>query len=252
MIEGAKLKTYVLYIQYIGTNFIGWQKQKSHPNSIQEQIEKALLKITGENIEIFGAGRTDSGVHAIKQVAHCQLTKDIKPENLAKAINFHLATKDIKITQSMEGTKDFHARFSAKKRCYIYRINNSALDTCLFREYVYFHKKKLDTKKMNKAATLLIGTHDLSTFRAANCQARSPIKTITKANFKQVGEEITFFIEAPSFLYHQVRNIVGSLLLVGEGRWTVNDFKQALLATNRNKGGKTAPAHGLYLQDVKY
>ncbi len=252
MIEETKLKTYILYIQYIGTGFIGWQKQKSHPNSIQAHIEKALFKVTGENVEVFGAGRTDSGVHAIKQVAHCQFVKDIKPEKLAEAINFHLETKNIKITKSIEGKENFHARFSAKGRSYIYRINNSPLSSCLFQEYVYFHRKKLNVKKMNKAAKLLVGTHDLSTFRATGCQAKSPIKTINKAYFKQNGDEISFFIEAPSFLYHQVRNIVGTLILVGEEKWSINDFKQAIQAKNRNKGGKTAPAHGLYLQDVKY
>ncbi len=252
MIEEVKLQTYVLYIQYIGTNFIGWQKQKSHPNSVQEQIEKALYKVTGESVEVFAAGRTDGGVHAIKQVAHCRFAKEIKPENLAKAINFYLDTKDIKITQSMKGSDNFHARFSAKKRLYIYRINNSPVATALFHQYMYFHTKKLNVKKMNKAAKLLVGTNDLSTFRAKNCQAKTPIKTINKAKFKQVKDEITFFIEAPSFLYHQVRNIVGTLLLVGEEKWTVNDFKQALMAKDRSKGGKTAPAHGLYLQDVKY
>jgi tRNA pseudouridine38-40 synthase len=245
---------YKCIVEYDGTNFFGFQIQKNNP-SIQANIEQALQKLTGENIKIFCAGRTDKGVHATHQVIHFDTTKVFQEDSLTKAINFHLKSKEISIISSkkLPENSNFHARFSAKERTYIYKIfiRNSHLT---FNKNLYWHsRKQLNLESIKSCFQYLIGTHDFSSFRATSCQSISPIKTINSITLKKINKnEVHFKISAPSFLHHQVRNIVGTLYLVGINKITPKDFQNILEAKDRKKAGKTAPPCGLYLIGVKY
>jgi tRNA pseudouridine38-40 synthase len=240
-----------LTIEYDGGGFVGWQRQENGP-SIQQALEDAVSRITGETAEVQGAGRTDAGVHALGQVAHVDVEKDIAPDKLRDAINFHLKPAPIAVTAAEIAAPDLHARFSATGRAYLYRIVNRRAPLTVDHGRAWRVGTPLDGAAMHAAAQVLTGTHDFTTFRASECQAKSPVKTLDRLSVHRVGEELQLVAEARSFLHHQVRNIVGTLRLVGEGKWSKDDLAAALEAKDRTRGGPTAPPDGLYLTRVSY
>ena len=243
---------YKLTIEYDGTPFCGWQKQQGQ-QTVQEILEKAIgIALHKKNVELFGSGRTDTGVHALAQVAHFDHDGKLDLYKFRESLNALVRPHPISVREIVAVSDDFHARFSAKQRAYLYKIQNTRYPPALNLNRVWWYTYPLDEKKMQQAANLLIGKHDLSTFRAAGCQAKSPIKTIDEIFITRKDDFITLEIRAKSFLYHQVRNIVGSLVYVGSGKWTLDDFKSAFGAKDRTKGGETAPASGLYFKDVLY
>ena len=242
---------YKLTIEYDGTSFFGWQAQKNEI-SVQVTIEEALFKASQQRLRIQAAGRTDTGVHALGQVAHCDLAKDWDPYRLMMALNFYLQDYPVVILKIEKVTSDFHARFSAISRYYTYHILNRAAPAACLKHKTWHVPHKLNLDNMQEAASLLIGYHDFSTFRAQNCQARSPLKHMNSIDIQKDGDNIYVHLNAPSFLYHQVRNIVGSLSLVGKGRWKVEDFQKAFEAKSRKEGGPTAPPWGLYFTKIDY
>lgn len=243
---------YKLIIEYDGTGFKGWQKQQNGL-SIQELIEQAIQSFSAEKVIIFGAGRTDAGVHATHQCAHFDLAKPYDPYKVQGAINHFLQPHPILVLEVTEVTDEFHARFSAKNRSYIYQILNRANPSVLLRNLTWHISSPLDIDSMRMAAQLLIGKHDFSSFRSAHCQSKSAIKTINRITIEKAEEGlIKIFISAPSFLHNQVRIIVASLVQVGLHRWTKDDFKKVLDAKDRTKAAQTAPARGLYLNDIEY
>jgi tRNA pseudouridine38-40 synthase len=240
-----------LTLEYLGTPFVGWQRQENGL-SIQQALEEAIFRITGETVTVHGAGRTDAGVHALGQVAHVDIEKHLTPEKLMDAVNFHLKPNPIAVLAAEAVVPDFHARFLAKKRAYLYRIQNRRTPLTIERDRAWLVQVPLDAASMHAAAQLLVGQHDFSTFRASLCQAKSPVKTLDRLDVARRGTEIEIIAEARSFLHHQVRNIVGTLRLVGEGKWSPADVRRALEARDRAKGGPTAPPDGLYLTWVGY
>ncbi len=240
-----------LTIEYDGGGFVGWQRQDNGP-SIQQSLEEAVFRITGETVLVQGAGRTDAGVHALGQVAHVDVAKEIEAEKLKDAINYHLKPAPIAVLSSEIAPEDFHARFSATGRAYLYRIVNRRAPLTIDHGHAWLVNAALDSGAMHDAAQVLLGKHDFSTFRASLCQAQSPVKTLDRLSIHRVGEEIQLIAEARSFLHHMVRNIVGTLRLVGEGKWSKEDLQAALEAKDRTKGGPTAPPDGLYLTRVSY
>ncbi len=242
---------YKLTIEYDGTPFCGWQRQQTGL-SVQGVIEKALSICTREPIEIFCAGRTDAGVHAMGQVAHTDITTPQSPTILRDSVNALVRPYPISVKEIIPVSDDFHARFSATQRAYIYRIKNTAYPPVLDKNRVWWYKYPLNVENMQKAANLLIGKHDFSTFRAAGCQAKSPIKTINSIDIKQENDEIIITTIAPSFLYHQIRNITGALIFVGANKWTLPTFTTIFHSKNRTNSAPTAPAAGLYFYWVKY
>ena len=242
---------YKLLIEYDGTGYVGWQKQPGHP-SIQQAIETAIFRFCQESGDVYGSGRTDAGVHALGQVAHVDLAKEFDVYKMRQALNFYLRNDRIAVLDVQGQPESFHARFSAIKRRYIYRMVARPAPLALDLNKAWHVYRPLSVAAMQEAALYLVGHHDFSTFRASECQAASPMKTVDKIEIMQQGDIIEFFVEAKSFLHHQVRNIVGSLKLVGEGKWTPLDLKAALEACDRTKGGPTAPACGLYFHSVDY
>ena len=244
---------YKLTIEYDGTSLLGWQRQLDGP-SVQQYLEEILAKLNGFHREIVSAGRTDAGVHALGQVAHIDLEREMEPWKIREAFNGNLQAADVPVSVLAVEAVDanFNARFSAKKRAYIYRILNRRAPSPLLRNRVWWVPRPLDIKLMRQGAQYLLGHHDFSSFRAAACQAKSPIKTLDKLDITSQGEEVIFNVEARSFLHHQVRNFVGTLKLVGEGRLTPADVKRILEAKDRSAAGPTAPASGLYLARVEY
>lgn len=242
---------YKLIIEYLGTNFVGFQKQ-NNGFSIQEAIESALLEYTKQDVTIYAAGRTDAGVHARGQVIHFDLEKDYSPDILRNSLNHFIKPHYISILSCEYISNDFHARFSAKKRYYEYIILNRISPPVIDKERVWHIHNPLNVQNMKQAAKYLIGTHDFSSFRATECQARSPIKTLDFINITNEGEYIKFNICATSFLHHMVRNIVGTLKLVGENKIPPEEVEKILLAKNRIYAGMTAPASGLYFLKVDY
>lgn len=240
-----------LTIEYDGTGFCGWQRQESVP-SVQAALEEAIGKFSGEEIALHVAGRTDTGVHARAQVAHFDLAKEADGNVVRDAINFYLRPHKVAVLKAEKVDEAFHARFSALKRSYRYRIINRRAPLAIGADYAWHVSRNLDIAAMQKAADMLIGKHDFSTFRAHNCQSNSPVKSLDRLDISQDGEEIVIRTEARSFLYHQVRNMVGTLSLVGMGRWTIEDFRTAFAACDRTKGGPTAPAQGLCFWEVSY
>jgi tRNA pseudouridine38-40 synthase len=247
------MRRYKLTVEYDGTGLVGWQRQDNGP-SVQAAIEAAVLRLAGHQAEVCGAGRTDAGVHATGQVAHVDLDKELSSDAVREGLNYWLrsAKAPVAILAVETVAEDFHARFSAIGRRYLYRIVNRRPPLVLERNRALWVRRPLDADAMQEAALVLVGRHDFSTFRAAECQSSSPVKTLDRLDILRTGEEIKVIAAARSFLHHQVRNMVGTLLLVGEGRWTVGRVGQALDARDRAKGGPTAPAHGLYLTDVDY
>ncbi len=242
---------YKLTIEYDGTPYVGWQVQDNGP-SIQAALTEAIAAFAGERVAVQGAGRTDAGVHALGQVAHVDLNKDWDVETVRDAINFHLRPQPIAILAAEHVADDFDARFSATKRHYLYRICNRRADLALEQNRVWRVPRPLDAAVMQTAAQLLVGRHDFTTFRAAECQARSPVKTLERLDVARDGDEVRIVAAARSFLHHQVRSMVGSLVHVGEGKWRADDLAAALAARDRARCGQVAPAQGLYLVRVEY
>jgi tRNA pseudouridine38-40 synthase len=242
---------YKLTLEYDGTPFVGWQRQ-SEGLSVQAAIEEAVFKFCGERITVVAAGRTDAGVHALAQVAHLDLAKDAEPFRLMQAVNFHLKPNPVALLDCAVAPPDFHARFSAIERRYRYRIANRRAPLTLDRGRAWRITHPLDAGAMHAAAQVLVGHHDFTSFRATDCQADSPVKTLDQLTVARFGEEIEVTARARSFLHHQVRNIVGTLKLVGDGKWTERDVARALAARARAAAGETAPSDGLYLVGVKY
>ncbi len=274
---------YKITIEYDGSYYCGWQKQDGLI-SIQESIEIALKNTVGYDVNVFGSGRTDAGVHALNQVAHFDLKNEFSEYKIVQALNFYLREQttnrfndwkkivknfkiqnkqmfcdlvpfikqDISIKSCEIVPDDFDARFSAIERSYKYYIYNSRTPSSLMQNRAWWVVKELDIKKMTEASKFLIGKMDFSSFRAAECQAKSPIKTVNSCNFLKNGDLVIFNIKAKSFLHHMVRNIIGTLKDVGSGKITTDDFKRVIDSKDRRVSGVTAPAYGLYLDEIRY
>ena len=245
------MQRYKIKIEYEGTSFVGWQFQKNG-QSIQEVLQKAIFNFSKERVVVIGAGRTDSGVHALAQVAHFDLKKKIERRNLLPAINQNIGNKPVTILKINKINKKFHARHDAKTRTYLYLIINRQSPLALQKNKAWHIRKKLDVKAMITGAKLLIGTHDFSTFRAASCGAKSPIKTMEKILINKNKDKITLQFTSRSCLQQQVRSMVGCLKYLGEGKWNLNDFKNSFKSANRSKCAPPAPACGLYLKNINY
>ena len=242
---------YKLAIEYDGTPFVGWQVQDNGP-SVQGVIANAIAAFTGERATVSGAGRTDAGVHALGQVAHVDLAKDWDGDTVRDAINAHLRPHPVAVLAAERVAENFDARFSATKRHYVYRIVNRRADLALEQNRAWRIARPLDDAAMHTAAQKLVGRHDFTTFRAAECQARSPVKTLDQIDVVRGGEEVRVLAAARSFLHHQVRSMVGSLVHVGEGKWSADDLGAALAGRDRSSCGQVAPPQGLYLVRVEY
>ncbi|MGH6947665.1 MAG: tRNA pseudouridine(38-40) synthase TruA [Kiloniellales bacterium] len=242
---------YRLLVEYDGGAFVGWQRQDNGP-SVQAALEEAVERFCGERPLIEGAGRTDSGVHALGQVAHLDLAREVKLERLREAMNFHVRPAPVAVLEATLAPPDFHARFSANGRHYRYRIANRRAPLTLERGRAWFVPQPLKVAAMDEAAKSLIGRHDFSSFRASECQAPSPVKTLDALDCKRVGDELVVEARARSFLHNQVRIMVGTLVEVGLGRRSADWVAAALAARDRRKAGPTAPPEGLYLVAVRY
>ena len=240
-----------LTLEYDGAPFVGWQRQENGP-SVQEALENAIYAMTGERATAHGAGRTDAGVHALGQVAHVDLTRDWDAFRLGEGLNAYLLAHPVAILAAERVGMDFDARHSASARHYLYRIVNRRAPLTLDRGRAWRVKPRLDAEAMHEAAQVLVGRHDFSTFRDAQCQANSPIRTLDRLDVRRDGDEVLCETSALSFLHRQVRSMVGSLVDVGSGRWSAGDLKAALIDTDRNRCGQVAPALGLYLAHVEY
>ncbi|MHC8507842.1 MAG: tRNA pseudouridine(38-40) synthase TruA [Rhodospirillales bacterium] len=246
---------YKLTIEYDGGGFAGWQRQ-NNGLAVQQVLEDAVRAFSGEAAAVYGAGRTDAGVHALGQAAHFDLKAGHEPRTVRDALNFHAKPHAVSVTAAARVHDDFHARFDALARHYKYRILNRRARPALERGRAWWTPKPLNTGAMAEAAQVLTGKHDFTTFRAAACQAPSPVKTLDMLDVRrgENGDDDVIVIEARgrSFLYHQVRNMAGALVLAGTGKWTPADLRAALEARDRAAGGPTAPAEGLYLMRVEY
>lgn len=242
---------YKLTLEYVGAPFVGWQRQ-ANGLSVQEAIEAAIVSLSGETVRIRGAGRTDTGVHALGQVAHADLTRVWRGDVLRDGLNAHLRPLPISILSAEAVPDSFDARFSALRRHYLYRILNRRSPLTLLHGRAWLVMRQLNPHAMRKAAALLLGSHDFTTFRASQCQAESPIRTLERLDVVQQGEEIVIHASARSFLHSQVRSMVGSLEQVGCGRWRIEDMAAALEARDRCRCGPVAPPEGLYLERVDY
>jgi tRNA pseudouridine38-40 synthase len=242
---------YKLLIEYDGTPYVGWQAQ-DNGSSVQGALTDAIAAFAGERAAVNGAGRTDTGVHALGQVAHVDLTKDWETDTVRDAINFHLRPQPVTVLAAEWVAETFDARFSAVKRHYLYRIVNRRADLTLEQNRAWRVPRPLDGAAMQAAARSLIGRHDFTTFRSTECQAKSPVKTLDRLDVARDGDDVRITASARSFLQHQVRSMVGSLVHVGEGKWSVGDLAAALAARDRAACGQVAPPQGLYLVRVEY
>ena len=245
------MERYKIKVEYDGTPFVGWQFQKNG-QSIQEVLQNAIFNFSKEKVVVTGAGRTDSGVHAIAQIAHFDLKKKFSKKKFLSGINQHIGNKPVTILKINKVNKRFHSRFDAKERTYQYVIVNRESPLALQKNKAWHIRKKLDIKNMKKVEKLLLGTHDFSTFRASSCGAKSPIKTIKKILIKKRKDKITLQFTSRSFLQQQVRSMVGCIKYLGEGKWSIDDFKKSFKSKNRLKCAPPAPACGLYLSKIKY
>jgi len=245
------MQRYKIKIEYEGTPFVGWQFQKNG-QSVQEVLQKAIFNFSKEKVVVTGAGRTDSGVHALAQVAHFDLKKKIKRKKILAAINQNIGDKPVTILKINKINKKFHARFDAKKRTYQYIIINRQSPLTLEKNKAWHIRKKLNIKIMKKGAKLLLGTHDFSTFRAASCGAKSPIKTMEKISIKKNKDKIILKFTSKSFLQQQVRSMVGCIKYLGEGKWNMNIFKKSFKSKKRINCAPPAPPCGLYLKNISY
>jgi tRNA pseudouridine38-40 synthase len=242
---------YKLTIEYDGTPFCGWQRQ-DNALSVQEVLERAVFAFSGEERRVGGAGRTDAGVHARGQVAHLDLAKEWPEDTVRDAINAQSRPHPVAVLTAERVADDFDARFSATKRHYEYVIIDRRPPLTLEHERAWQVPRPLDVEAMHAAAQHLVGKHDFTTFRAAECQSNSPEKTLDRLDVSRAGEAVVIRASARSFLHHQVRSISGSLKLVGEGKWSAADLKSALEARDRARCGALAPSCGLYLVRVDY
>ncbi len=242
---------YKLTLEYDGTGLVGWQRQ-AEGVSVQQVLETAAERFCGERVTVHGAGRTDAGVHALGQAAHLDLPREASPEVIRNALNHHAKPAAIAVLAVERVADSFDARRSARGRVYLYRILNRRPPPALERGRVWHVGPRLDAEAMQEAARLLLGKHDFTTFRDSLCQAKSPVKTLDALEVSRAGDEIRVEARARSFLHHQVRNMVGTLKLVGAGKWRVGNVAGALEARDRRAGGPTAPAEGLYLVEVVY
>lgn len=242
---------YRLTIEYDGRPYRGFQAQGALP-SVQASLERAVRAFSGETLRLQAAGRTDTGVHATGQVVHIDLEKDWRPEVVRDALNAHLVPEPVAVLEAALAPEGWHARFSAKKRRYLYRILNRKAPPGLDQGRVWHVKKPLDAEAMHQAAQVLVGHHDFTTFRDMQCQARSPMKTLDEAAVRREGEAVLLAFASRSFLHRQVRSMTGTLAEVGAGRWTAGDVATALDARDRKACGPVAPAEGLYLTGVEY
>lgn len=242
---------YRLTIEYDGGGFVGWQRQ-DNGLSVQQALEDAVFGFCGERAQVYGAGRTDAGVHATGQVAHVDIVKPTTSDTVRDALNAHLRPAPVAVIAAAIVDDAFHARFSATGRRYLYRIVNRRAPLALDAGRAWQVGVPLDAEAMGEAATRLIGHHDFTSFRSAACQARSPLKTLDRLDVVRTGDEIRLEIAARSFLHNQVRIMAGTLKLVGEGKWRADDVSAALAARDRTRGGPTAPPDGLYLAEVRY
>lgn len=245
------MQRYKIKIEYEGTSFVGWQFQKNG-QSVQEVLQRAIFNFSKEKVVVTGAGRTDSGVHALAQVAHFDLRKKIKRKSLLPAINQNIGNKPVTVLKINKANKKFHARFDAKKRTYQYIIINRQSPLTLQKNKAWHIRKMLDVKVMKKGAKLLLGTHNFSTYRASSCGAKSPIKTMKKISIKKNKDKITFKFTSRSFLQQQVRSMVGCIKYLGDGKWNLDTFKKSFQSKNRINCAPPAPACGLYLKNIVY
>ena len=245
------MQRYKIKIEYEGTPFVGWQFQKNG-KSIQEVLQKAIFKFSKEKVTVIGAGRTDSGVHALGQTAHFDLKKKISKKKILPAINQNIENNSVTVLEVNKTNKKFHARHDAKKRTYRYLIVNRQSPLALQKNKAWHIRKKLDLLSMKKGAKFLLGTHDFSTFRASACGAKSPIRTMEKILIKKNKDKITLQFTSRSFLQQQVRSMVGCLKYLGEAKWNLKDFIKSFKSKNRLKCAPPAPACGLYLAKVEY
>ena len=245
------MQRYKIKIEYEGTPFVGWQFQKNG-QSIQEVLQKAIFQFSKEKVTVVGAGRTDSGVHALGQMAHFDLKKKIRKKKILPAINQNIGNKPVTVLKVNKTNNKFHARHDAKKRTYLYLIVNRQSPLALQKNKAWHIRKKLDLLTMKKGAKFLLGTHDFSTYRASTCGAKSPIKTMEKILIKKNKDKIILQFTSRSFLQQQVRSMVGCIKYLGEGKWSLNDFKKSFKSKNRLKCAPPAPACGLYLTKIIY
>ncbi|HWA70043.1 MAG TPA: tRNA pseudouridine(38-40) synthase TruA [Rhizomicrobium sp.] len=242
---------YRLTIEYDGGPFVGWQRQ-AEGASVQGALETAIEKLSGERVTVTGAGRTDAGVHALGQVAHFDLEKTFEAGKVRDALNHYLRPDPVVVLDAAAVDGDFHARFSAMARHYWFRILNRRAPPALDEGRVWHVSQNLDADAMHAAAQFLVGRHDFTTFRAAECQSASPVKTLDRLDVSRRADEIHIEASARSFLHHQIRGFAGTLKLVGEGKWQPRDVKKALKARDRAACGPVSPPDGLYLVKVDY
>lgn len=240
---------YKINLEYDGTDLIGWQENRQGP-SVQSLLQDAIFQFCGENTTVYSAGRTDAGVHAINMVAHFDLECEHEPETVMRAMNFYLTEKPVAVLNCEKVSDDFHARFSCIARHYKYVVINRSAPIVLKKNRAWWVPQKLDVDAMKKAAQKLIGKHDFTSFRSSQCQSKSPIKTLDSITITQNGDEIIFEFSARSFLHHQVRNMVGTLVEIGLGKPL--DIDEILNAKNRSAAGINAPASGLYFISADY
>ena len=242
---------FALTIEFDGTPFFGLQRQDNGP-SVQQALEEAAFRVTGEDVRLHSAGRTDTGVHALAMRSHIDVEKDFAPFRLMEALNAQLRPDPIAVTHCEVVPGDWHARFSCIGRSYVYRIANRRAPLTLDRNRLWQVPQDLDHEAMDRAAKALVGLHDFTTFRSVQCQAQSPVKTLDRLDAEREGEEVRIHAAARSFLHHQVRSMVGCLALVGMGRWREEQVAEALAAKDRQALGLNAPPHGLYFVEAIY
>ncbi len=242
---------FALTLEFDGTPFFGLQRQDNGP-SVQQTVEEAAFRVTGEQVRLHSAGRTDTGVHALAMRSHIDIAKDIAPFRLMEALNAQMRPDPIAVTHCEMVPDDWHARFSCTGRSYVYRIANRRSPLTLERDRLWQVPQELDHEAMHRAAQALVGLHDFTTFRSIQCQSASPIKTLDRLDVEREGEEVRIHAAARSFLHHQVRSMVGCLALVGMGRWHEGQMAEALEARDRQALGLNAPPHGLYFVRATY
>lgn len=248
------MKNIKLILEYDGTNYHGWQSQAATGRdipTIQDTLERALKTLSGENVKTYSSGRTDAGVHALGHAANFKTASGIPPKAWAPALN-HLLPRDIRVLESREVPPDFHSRYSALAKTYRYRILNRRAPTALYRNHSWHVNLPLNVARMRRAVAFLVGKHDFSAFRGSDCSAKTPVRTMKSALIRKTGEFIDISLEADAFLQYMVRNITGTLVEVGLGRFTPEDVQRMLASRDRTLSGKTAPPQGLYLVDVSY
>ena len=245
------MRRMLITIEYDGTDLVGWQTQDTGP-TVQAHLEAAAARLTGQDTAIYGAGRTDSGVHATGQAAHLDVPDRFDERAVMRGLNALLDTPQIRVLSARSVPDAFHARFDAVERAYLYRLICQPCAPALDRFRVWHHRRMLDWQAMAQAAQHLTGRHDFTSFRATACQAESPVRTLDQLDVAQIGSEIHITASARSFLHHQIRNITGSLVQVGLGKWAPEKMAEILAACDRRAAGPTAPPHGLYLTRVSY